>query len=324
MNLEEWMGRSIRPGTFNPPGLVVAIDGRITVCGTDGGDRSLTPDDYWPITCLSKLVLADLALRHVDVNAPIGEWLPEVSAPEITFQQLLTHTAGLPLDLPIELYGHIDAAGVRAATLRARPSGASDVMYSNIGYGWIAYALERVLGRAVPEFWRDYDLVAGDEIPGEMVRIADLHSPFAQTDHEPIHSKYWRSLRLPWAGAFGTIPAISKLLRRFDVQLLTSRTHGPGGFPAGAFFGFAKTEECVWDDAAWGLGVEYRGTKRPHWICSVAPADSFGHAASSGLVVWQVKQTTLVIAGPRRTVSGWLLRHGPKGTELALSQVSSN
>jgi predicted ATPase len=36
----------------------------------------------------------------------------------------------------------------------------------------------------------------------------------------------------------------------------------------------------------WGLGVELRGTKNPHWSPQEASPDSFGHAGSSGCLVW--------------------------------------
>src|SRR5687767_5379989 len=111
-DLSAWMATATKPGPFSPPGLVLAIGDQLTIEGVDGADRPLTADSIWPLACLTKLALADLAVRTLDLDRPITAWLPEVGWP-FTIQQLLTHTTGLPLDLPNDEYGRLDADGVR-------------------------------------------------------------------------------------------------------------------------------------------------------------------------------------------------------------------
>src|SRR5688572_29987063 len=111
MTLTAWMSAATRSGRFCPPGLVVGIDDQFAVCGADGAGVRLTVDQIWPLGCLTKLALADLTVKLLDLDAPITRWLPYVSSSP-TVRQLLTHTAGLPLDLEGALYGTIDSDGV--------------------------------------------------------------------------------------------------------------------------------------------------------------------------------------------------------------------
>jgi CubicO group peptidase (beta-lactamase class C family) len=231
---------------------------------------------------------------------------------------LLTHTAGLPLDLESAHYGMIDSDGVRFHTLNTRPSCPTDtVSYSNLGYGWIAYALEHATGQSLGTLLHRYGLVWGDALDREPVVIADVRSPHSGTRLEPINSWYWRSLRLPWAGAFGTLPVIARLLRALDPRVSEKRVGAAGGFPQGAYFGFVESAGCLWEDANWGCGIEFRGHKFPHWVTPAASPDSYGLVGSSGICAWQDGDTTVVLAGPRTTDGGWLLRQGPRGTALA-------
>lgn len=95
----------------------------------------------------------------LELDEPITRWLPELTAAP-TVRELLTHTAGLPLDLPRELYGAIDFQGVRTHTLAAQPCHPPGlVSYSNLGYGWIAYALELATGQSLGTLLGKYDLL---------------------------------------------------------------------------------------------------------------------------------------------------------------------
>jgi beta-lactamase class C len=79
----------------------------------------------------------------------------------------------------------------------------------------------------------------------------------------------------------------------------------------------------LWAQSPWGLGPELRGNKAPHWIAPCFAADSFGHSGSSGMVVWAdpSQRLRIVILGARAADGGWLLRHGPKLSELLWQEV---
>jgi hypothetical protein len=322
VSLSDWMISATKPGPFSPPGLIVAVNDDIAVCGVDGAGRDLNPETVWPLACLTKLALADSAVRFLELDRCITAWLPETGL-DATVRQLLTHTAGLPLDLPSEWYGCLNRDDVSDVTLSMAPDRApGTVAYSNIGYGWIAAALERVTGEPLSTILRAHDLVWGDESLVDPVVITDVRSPHAGTVLEPYNSPYWRSLHLPWAGAFGTVRALQHLMNRLDPRVCATRVHASGGFPQGAYFGMAKNGACEWTDAEWSCGVEHRGTKSPHWITAKASPDSFGHVGSSGMLVWKDGDTTFVLAGPRTTDGGWMLRQGPKASAFAFSRAA--
>jgi CubicO group peptidase (beta-lactamase class C family) len=323
MTLSDWMTSVIRPGPFNPPGMVVAINDAIEVCGVNGAGLPITAESLWPLSCVTKLAIADLAARTLFLDAPITTWLPEVETPA-TVRALLTHTAGLPLDLPCELYGKLDAEGVRRTTLATRLMlQPGRVSYSNIGYGWVVYALERATGQSLADLWAAYDLISSVDVT-EAVTITDIRSPHAGTSIEPVNSAYWRSLALPWCGAFATVRAVRHLIDRLDPGVYAARAQAPGGFPQGAYLGFSENGGCTWEDAAWSCGVEHRGKKTPHWITSSASPESFGHMGNSGLLAWKDGPTTLVIAGARTTDGGWMLRHGPRASAFAFKRAPND
>lgn len=312
-----WMAAAIKPGPFSPPGLAVSINGDFAACGVDAAGVPVTAESRWPLACLTKLALADAAVQMLDLDCPINVWLPKIRWP-FTVRELLTHTSGLPLDLPNHEYGLLSARDVRDRMMAVEPVQPAGAMaYSNIGYGWIALALERVTGSSLTVILSSYNLTWGDELEDPVI-ISDVRSPFAGTPIEPVNSRYWRSLHLPWCGAFGTIATVRQLLDCAHPLMRASRISAPGGFPPGAFFGFLPNGGSIWDNAEWSCGVEFRGTKKPHWVTPTASPDSFGHVGSSGILAWKDGTTTIVIAGPRTTDGGWMLRHGPKGTALAL------
>lgn len=317
-DVSAWMLSVLKPGPFSPPGLAVFLNDDIACIGVDGAGVPITDTSIWPLACLTKLALADTAVRVFDLDRPITSVLPEVGWP-FTLRQLLTHTSGLPLDLPLDEYGTLTADDVRDRMLSVQPvQPVGSMMYSNIGYGWIAVAIERVTGCSLTELLHAYDLAWGDEVTSPVV-ISDVRSPYANTPLEPLNSAYWRSLHLPWCGAFGTLKAVRELLLRVHPLVRSTRTAAAGGFTPGAFFGFSPSSGCVWEQADWSCGVEFRGTKKPHWIAPNVSPDSYGHVGSSGILVWTDGATTLVVAGPRTTDGGWMFRHGPKASALAFT-----
>ena len=66
--------------------------------------------------------------------------------------------------------------------------------------------------------------------------------------------------------------------------------------------------------ASWGLGVDLRGDKQPHWTPATASPDTFGHAGASGCVTWYDPQANVAwaILGTRTADNGWLVRGAPK------------
>ncbi len=346
------------PGPYAVPGLVALIDradGSIDqlAVGTDAAGTALTIDTLFPLASTSKLAVGLLVLRLIDdgqvgLDDVIGRYVEGAAAGDsrVTVRTLLSHTSGLPLDLPTDLISYGGALGVRdlADACRATPlqyTPGSIVQYSNVGYGLLATLVERVTGEAFWTAMRRHvltplaiDAHPANDLPREPARLADVRSTFTGTPYEPVNSAYWRSLAPPWAGLFGTARALLSLSQAYgDASTLVSapllaaaRTDQTGGVGGGftttdPVFGFGPSGKISWARCAWGLGVEVRGDKAPHWTPPRTSRDSFGHLGSSGCLAWcdPAHGASWSMLAPRTTDSGWQLRYAPQIGTIALS-----
>jgi hypothetical protein len=94
------------------PGIALAValgaEPAQTLCmGCDAGGHELAPESLFPVASVTKLATALAVLRLVEagrlaLDDSLARHLPEAAAarPGVTLRALLSHTAGLPLDLP--------------------------------------------------------------------------------------------------------------------------------------------------------------------------------------------------------------------------------
>jgi CubicO group peptidase (beta-lactamase class C family) len=149
------------------------------------------------------------------------------------------------------------------------------------------------------------------------MRIADVRSHHAGTVLEPYNSRYYQSLGLPWSGLLTTPAGALRLVRAFAgtpagylsaalrLEATSNQTDDlPGGY--GGRFDYPR--------APWGLGVDLRGDKKPHWTPPRASPQTFGHAGASGCVAWHdpVANVTWAILGTRTADNAWLVREAPR------------
>lgn len=108
-------------------------------------------------TGLAVVMLAEEGL--LDMDAPISTYLPEIPAAssQLTLNQLLTHSAGLP-----QLCGEDDFRALTSAEMlercTARPllfEPGTQTEYSNVGYSVAALIVERVSGQPLEDFLRE-------------------------------------------------------------------------------------------------------------------------------------------------------------------------
>lgn len=346
------------------PGVATCIRGfdghhESSVVGADADGTPLTSDTIFALGSSTKLATGLAVLRLVDegrlaLDASVGAYVPTAAAahPDVTIRRLLSHTAGLPLDLPADEvpYTHRLTADVVLdaclAVAPVRPPGQS-VSYSNVGFGLLGRVVEILTGDRFQHALRrlvldplGVDAWIGDEPPRRPASIADVNSRHAGTDLEPFNSRQWRSLALPWAGLYATIDGYLRLLEAYDVatdaclvsaerlqEARRDQTAGlAGGFPSGeAFLGFEPGRGIEWSRCAWGLALEVRGEKRPHWTSGAVAPTSYGQIGSSGCVAWcdPVAGVRWAVIGTRTTDSGWLLRHGPAISQYAVRHVAA-
>jgi CubicO group peptidase (beta-lactamase class C family) len=294
------------------PGMVVAVARgeerpECLALGVDHRGRPLAEDSLLPVASITKLATALAVLRLADRGAlglddPLARHLPEADAARegVTPRRLLSHTAGLPDDVPPEAAPYTLAldwptlARSCMVTVPVAPPG-TQVSYSNVGPGLLAIVVERLTGRRFGEAVNELVLrplgiegYLGQEPPRTVSWIAGDLGEHTGTDLDPYNSPFWRTLALPWGGLVTTAAGALALARAFaghppgflsDEILAEARRDQTGGLAGRMVF-------FEWPRCPWGLGVELRGDKAPHWTPADASSTSFGHVGASGCIAW--------------------------------------
>jgi CubicO group peptidase (beta-lactamase class C family) len=128
------------------------------------------------------------------------------------------------------------------------------------------------------------------------------------------------------AAAAGLAGPLDDLLR-LGGELATPTLISPGThrvavrsqFPAlaGVLPGFGRCDPCDW-----GLGVEIRGTKHPHWTGTANARTTFGHFGQSGSFLWIDPEAGVLCAGlGDRPFGSWAARSWPVLADAVLAEV---
>ena len=348
---------------FCVPGLAVIIsrsgdaDDRLFV-GVDGAGTPIREHTLFPITSASKLAIGLAILQLVDhgliaFEDALARHEPHAAAaqPGVTVRALLSHTSGLPLDLDparTPFSASLNWAGIAAgcaSTPLAHEPG-TRVQYSNVAYGLLAMVIERVTGADFKTVLKERVLAPlgieayiGRIPPRRPAVVVDIDSVHVGTNIEPYNSEFWWQLGTPWAGIHSTADGLLLLLRAYldshpaivgAQTIAEARRDQTGGLPGGfattdPFLGFRGSRSVAWPQCSWGLALELRGDKRPHWTPATASPNSFGQIGASGCIAWcdPGRGTAWVALAPRTTDNGWLLRHGPSIGSIALQAGSA-
>lgn len=316
------------------PGAVVAVARggaapAFLVVGSDAAGRPLEAASLFPVASISKLAVALAVLRlaadgALALDDPLGRHLPDAAAarPGVTLRAVLAHTAGLPNDLAPGAAPYavgLDWPALARACLATAPETAPGTVvgYSNVGSGLLALVVERRTGRPFAAALADLvldplsiDGYLGVEPPRAPAVIGGRLGDHAGTPLEPFNSAFWRALAFPWGGLVTTAAGALAIVAAFAGRpagflppaLRAEAVHDQtGGLGGGLFPPFR------WPRCPWGLGVELRGAKRPHWTPRTASPDSFGHVGASGALAWHdpAADTTWAILGTRTFEKWW-------------------
>ncbi len=91
----------------------------------------------------------------------------------------------------------------------------------------------------------------------------------------------------PASGMVGTVADLIRLLAELQRPALLSA----GGASEAVTIQFPDLSGIVpgvgrFDPCPWGLGIEIRGTKFPHWTGTTNSPATFGHFGASGTMLW--------------------------------------
>jgi CubicO group peptidase (beta-lactamase class C family) len=311
------VARWVEEGAFPGAVALVARRGRIATIWA-GGRLSATPeappmahDTPFPVASITKVVTASALLHQIDLgkatlDIPARSILPEWRVPgseRILLRHLLSHTSGLPPDLPRDTLNYEDRNSVETildAFMQVEPRypPGEKLVYSNLGYGIIGLVIERLSGKSFREtIWRTVlgplwmnDSWFGAPPAGKDARIALVAGTDRPgTDLDPYNGAYWRGLGHAWGGIFSTARDLAVLaqlyldngkpLLQMESALAAIRnwTNGlPGGFGG-------RTAIPTGD---WGLGWEIKGARAPHWSGGRTSHTTFCHMGASGVMLW--------------------------------------
>jgi beta-lactamase class C len=273
-----------------------------------------------PMTATAVMLLSDRG--ELKLTDHVVKFIPEFAdgaRKDITIEHLLTHTSGLPDQLPEnkELrQKHAPLADFVQGAVRTPllfPPG-TKYHYQSMGILLAAEIVERITKMPLREF-----LARQVFTPLGMTRSALGLGGFkladtvrCQTEHAPpeagggapgtqdwdSNSAYWRNFGAPWGGAHSTAPDVARFLDSFlhpegkvlrdETARLMIQDHTPG-LEARRGLGFA-------------LG--------PHGFGKTCSLKSFGHGGSTGTLAWsdpETDTTCVILTSLPMSVSGSLL-----------------
>ncbi|MEZ4530417.1 MAG: serine hydrolase domain-containing protein [Thermomicrobiales bacterium] len=266
-----------------------------------------------PMTAATIMTLVESEL--IELDAPVDRYLPGYASMtssddslrslrgRITVRQLLSHTSGLPEDLPRGTFGSRAAPTLREITdaMLRQPlwtAPGTELIYSNTGYGILGRLAEAVTGRDFWELTWDnvfeplelHDTIArpGPELDRRIGRVRDVYGQGRPT--ESYNSQYWRDLAIPWGGLYGSpddaVRFAATFLRQGDGfilpalarEMVTDQVHG--------LKGEVQAARVKWPVASWGLGWEIKGAKAKHWTGNLTSPQTFCHFGAAGTLLW--------------------------------------
>lgn len=151
------------------PGAVVLVGrGDDIVYHAAFGQRSLEPsreamteDTIFDLASLTKVVATTTSVMQlveqgrVRLSDPVARYIPEFARPDksaVTVRQLLTHTSGLPPDLPLEVEFKGTAEAIRRASEIASGAPGERFIYSDINFFLLGDIVRRVSGERIDAY----------------------------------------------------------------------------------------------------------------------------------------------------------------------------
>ncbi len=304
-----------------------------------------------PVVAAAMMALVDEGSAGLD-NAVI-DIVPEFGQPDaiptehdkwrpsVTIRQLMSHTSGLPEDLPRKWFADQPAPRfeVIADALIARPleyQPGTQMVYSNAGFALLGRVIERTSGANIWDLvWErvldPLQLRNTVDRPGPSLdhRIARVRDPGNEgRETESYNSQYWRDLGIPWGGLYGSARDLATFAAPFLASgssfLSTTSSDAMTSDQIKGLSGTVQSLRVHWPQASWGLGWEVKGDKRKHWTGELTSPATFCHFGAAGTMLWADPQHQIAAAifANRTTFHLWPFRP-PRWSRLSNSIVSA-
>jgi|SRR5208283_153915 len=328
----EVLEKSSSPGWFTSPEINAAV---LDVCYgknhyTKAYGAAGTPERVFIIASISKPIVATGAMVLKDrgklaLQDRVVKFVPEFHGEgrdEVTIQNLLTHTAGLPDTLPQTRQLVTRQAGLNeffAATcnvpLLFKPGTA--LSYSNLGVLVLKEIMERITGVPLKQFLKTevFEPLAMNAtslgLGGRTIESIAQNQPSA--DGLNSNTRYHRELAAPWGGVHSTAPDLTRFIRYFvnpgnpplkrETAREMLRNHCEGlNQPWGIGWMLANSHDASYkvrpSSHRYGWSALLLNPEQGPAFGSHCSASTFGHYGVSGTIAW---------ADPQRGISMVLL-----------------
>ncbi len=224
--------------------------------------------DSWDVPTAAAAVLDGTGI--LDQHGPVGAGF-ELASVSKALAAIVTHVAVEEGSIGLD-----DAAGPEGSTVRHLLAHASGLgpdgqvlepparrrIYSNAGFERLAEHVGGTTGMAFPDYAR-------------LAMVESLGLEATDLSGSPAHG--YRSSVLDLCAVLQAVVS-HRLLAASTLQAMTTPAFGD---LAGVLPGYDSQ-----DPNPWGLGVEVRGEKSPHWTSPGNSARTWGHFGQSGTFVW--------------------------------------
>ena len=268
------------------------------------------------VASITKSIVATVALQLVaegrfGLSESVTDWLPEFPVGtfrRITIRHLLTHTCGLPDQLPDNTKLRMTQADLSEFLMQVAKHGTdftpgTDCHYSSMGFLLLGEIMSRTAEQPLPELLQSrlFTPVGMNSLLGIPTERTDLLKavipcavPPWQTDGPDWdwNSSYWRSLGAPWGGLFASAADLGRFCR-----MILSGGISDGGQPVLAQAaidalwqeqtkGLFELPEDVWRKRPWGYGWRFAWPEHSASFGDLVPESAVGHWGATGTVFW--------------------------------------
>jgi len=278
----------------------------------------LTASVSKPITSTAAMLLVERG--SVGLDDPVYSIIPEFAdgnmKDRILVRHLLTHTSGLPDQLPENRELRSKHASLEEFIQRTYKTSilfepGTNISYQSAGMTMLMDIVQRVTGMKLAEFARKEifePLGMHDTSYGvtwsKAERVSQVNVPtgsfmYGEADAQDWNwnSKYWWNLGSPWGGVQSTTGDLIKFLNMFlnrgrlgDRQILSPGT--VRAMTSNQVQLLMTIPAGIRHSDPWGLGWQLKAPLNPRFgdLCS---SETFGHAGATGCLVWADPQTSL-------------------------------
>ena len=280
------------------------------------------------VASITKSFVATLALKFAaEGRIALGERVtdsltefPREPFRRITLRHLLTHTCGLPDQLPDHEELRSGHAGLAEFLIRVAEHGAdfspgSDCRYSSMGFLLLAEVISQTAGQPLSEVLQalifapcemNTSWLGIPEDRDDLLKIAvpSLLPPWQRDGSDwDWNSPYWRRLGAPWGGLLTTAADLGRFCR----MMLRNGSSEDGQTVLASAAIDALTQEQtrnlfdvpekVWSKRPWGYGWRFAWPEHSASFGDLVPQTAVGHWGATGTIFWldREKQIYVVI-----------------------------